>query len=107
MFQVSSQQNPQREGNYKTRLLQESLKNVKCFKCGQKGHVAKSCHAIVNQICAEQPNKGQNIEGKHVDSTQIVPLIDGNNQIVASDEETHVWIRVLSVSECTVDVKSQ
>ena len=39
-----------------------------------------------------------------------VPLIDGriqNNQIVASDEETHAWIRVLSVSECTVSVKSQ
>ena len=41
----------------------------------KKGHVAKSCHAIVNQICGEQPNKGQNIEGKHVDSTQIVPLL--------------------------------
>ena len=25
-----------------------------------------------------------------------------NNQIVASDEETHAWIHVLSVSECTV-----
>ena len=107
---VPSQQNPQREDNYKTRLQQESLKNVKCFKCGKKGHVAKCCHAIVNQICVEQPNKGQNTEGKHVDSTQIVPLIDGriqNNQIVASDEETHAWICVLSVSECTVSVKSQ
>ena len=56
---VPSQQNPQREDNYKTRLQQESFKNVKCFKCGKKGHVAKSCHAIVNQICVEQPNKGQ------------------------------------------------
>ena len=26
---------------------------------------------------------------------------------MASDKETHAWIRVLSVSECTVDVKSQ
>ena len=33
---VPSQQNPQREDNYKTRLHQEPLKNVKCFKCGKK-----------------------------------------------------------------------
>ena len=102
---VPSQQNPQIGDNYKTRLHQEPLKNV---KCGKKGHVAKSCRAVVNQICVEQPNKGQNIEGKHVDSTQIVPLIDGriqNNQMVASDDVTHAWIRVLSVRECTV--KSQ
>ena len=105
---VPSQQNPQREDNYKTRLHQEPIKNVKCFKCGKKGHVAKSCCAVVNQICVEQPNRGQNKEGKHVDSTQIVPLIDGriqNNQMVASDDVTHAWICVLSMRECTV--KSQ
>ena len=33
---VPSQQNPQRVDNYKTRLHQEPLKNVKHFKCGKK-----------------------------------------------------------------------
>ena len=56
--------------------------------------LAKLCRVVVNQIYIEQPNKGQNIEGKHDLSTQIVPLIDGriNNQGVASNEETHAWI---------------
>ena len=39
--------------------------------------------------------------GQHVESTQVVPLINGskqNNQEVTTNKDTHAWIRVLTVS---------
>ena len=87
----------QREDN-RPRLL-EPLKNIKCYRCGRKGHVAKSCRVVVNQIGVEQLNKGQqtqHTEGTHVVCTQQNSQGLTNN----SDERTHVWIRVLTVSNC-------
>ena len=80
------------------KLLLESLKNIKCFRYGKKGHIAKSCRVVVNQIYVEQPNKGQHIVGQHVESTQVVPLSNQNNQEVTTNKDTHAWIHVLTVS---------
>ena len=91
----------QQKEDGKIRFHQESLKNIKCFRCGKKGHIAKSCRVVVNQICVEPPNKGQHMVGQHVESTQVVPLINGskqNNQEVTTNKDTHAWIRVLTVS---------
>ena len=48
---------------------------------------------------------GQHVESTQVvpliDSTQVVPLINGskqNNQEVTTNKDTHAWIRVLTVS---------
>ena len=92
-----AQQNAQREDN-RPRLL-ESFKNIKCYRCGKKGHVAKSCRVVVNQIGVEQLNKGQYIEGKHVDCVQQNSQGVTNNSV----EGTHAWIRVLTVSNCTCE----
>ena len=46
---TSSQQNTQREEN-DAQMQKDYLKNIKCLRCGKKGHVAKSCHVVVNQI---------------------------------------------------------
>ena len=83
-----AQQNAQREDN-RPRLLEP-------FRCGKKDHVAKSCHVVVNQIGVEQLNKGQYIEGKHVDCVQENSQGVTNNSV----EGTHAWIRVLTVSNC-------
>ena len=43
--------------------------------------------------------------GQHVESTQVVPLINGskqNNQEVTTNKDTHAWIRVLSVRNKSV-----
>ena len=56
----------QQKEDGKTRFQQESLKNIKCFKCGKKGHVAKSCRVVVNQIYVKPSNKGQHMVGQHV-----------------------------------------
>ena len=59
------------------------------------------CCVVVNQIYVEQPNKGQHIVGQHVESTQVVPLINGskqNNQEVTTNKDTHAWIRVLTMN---------
>ena len=59
-------------------------------------------------------NKGQHIVGQHmhvestqvvplIDSTQVVPLINGskqNNQVVTTNRDTCAWICVLTVSNC-------
>ena len=52
-------------------MQKDYLRNIKCFKCGKKGHVAKSCHAVVNQIGFEQVNKDQHLRGQQVDSKQV------------------------------------
>ena len=60
----------QQKEDGKTKFHEESLKNIKCFRCGKRGHVAISCRVVVN---LEQPNKGQHIVGQHVESTPVVP----------------------------------
>ena len=92
-----AQQNAQREDN-RPRLL-EPFKNIKCYRCGKKGYVAKSCRAVVNQIGVEQLNKGQYIGGKHVDCVQQNSQGVTNNSV----EGTHAWICVLTVSNCTCE----
>ena len=88
----------QQKKDGKARFQQESLRNIKCFRCGKKGHIAKSCRVVVNQIYVEHPNKDQHIVGQHVESTQVVPLSKQNNQEVTTNKDTHAWICVLTVS---------
>ena len=69
-------------------MQQDSLKNIKCFRCGRKGHVAKSCHAVVNQVGVENTNKGQHLtltQQVTADSKQVAA--DSNSKQVATDSK--------------------
>jgi len=35
-----------------------------CFKCGKKGHLARSCHAV-KLVAGGQPADGKQHKGKH------------------------------------------
>ena len=80
-------------------MQQDSLINIKCFRCGRKRHVAKSCHAAENLVSIENTNKGQHLtltQQVTADSKQVA----ADSKQVAADSK-QVWIRVLSVSNCT------
>ena len=105
------QQNIQREEK-RAQMQQDSLKNIKCFRCGRKEHVAKSCHAVVNQVGVENTNKGQHLtltQQVTANSNSQQVAADSNSQQVAADskqlqvaaDSKQAWIRVLSVSDCT------
>ena len=112
---TSGQQNNQKEEN-KAPMQQDYAKSIKCFRCGKKGHVAKSCRVVVNQIGVEQANKGQHLRGQPVDSKQVDSqqhndsrsLIDSNQVLPSTSEQDNqmmttadaqAWIRILTVSK--------
>ena len=86
-------------------MQQDYAKSIKCFRCGKKGYVAKSCRVVVNQIGVEQANKCQHLRSQPVDSKQAVskqvdskqvdsqqhnnrwPLIDSNQVLLPSTSE--------------------
>ena len=105
------QQSIQREEK-RAQMQRNSLKNINCFRCGRKGHVAKSCHAAINQVGVENTNKGQHLtltQQVTADSNSKQVAADSNSQQVASDSKQlqvaanskQAWIRVLSVNDCT------
>ena len=77
----------------KTRHKCKRTSYLKCFKCGKKGHVAKSCDVVFNHIGV---NKGQHLKGQQVDSKQVDSIQHDDSLIVVKS-------CVLTVSNSTCE----